>query len=291
MRVSLGSSFIGSFVDYVSLGDYPVSHICLGDGQIFPEDETTMRRITIETPPEGFMEWSYWWHATEAVNELVSPARYMRVKVDGTYYYVHSAFDNSPICQLKNDDLLFSADEAPLMQNLHVGDEIEIEAVIPKQCDTWYNNGPSKMVERAFFNPYLPGTIISGDCDKGQKKVCSHSRIRYEDKTLGYVFADCTHIGQGHNRNHQYYSWGTSHPNIEAIYESQREAVYRRGRVHHYKTVTNVTGYREIDQTKPTFSRRVDCMSWLGGSTHRGNSNLIYPEFKRIFKLKIKGVQ
>ena len=79
MRVSNGTRFINSFVENVCLGDAAVSHVCLGDSQLYPEDTSSMRRLTVELPAAGSLEWAYWVHAVAAVQDLVTPKRYMQL--------------------------------------------------------------------------------------------------------------------------------------------------------------------------------------------------------------------
>lgn len=132
MRVSNGTRFINSFVENVCLGDAAVSHVCLGDSQLYPEDTSSMRRLTVELPAAGSLEWAYWVHAVAAVQDLVTPKRYMQLTAGGERYMVHSSFNALPSVMFESNGVfLFYPDEGASLHSVSPGDSVEVKAVIP----------------------------------------------------------------------------------------------------------------------------------------------------------------
>lgn len=200
MRVTNGTRFVNSFVENVRLGDLAVSHVCLGDNQLYPEDTSSMRRLTVELPQEGTLEWAYWVHAVAAVQDLVTPKRYMQLTVGGERYMVRSSFNALPSVMFESNGVfLFYPDEGASLHSVSPGDSVEVKAVIPVIDDT-----PLSIREqdgsgsRNYSLPFLPGTGLVLQWVKGQKKKSAGTYF-----TLSGSGSGRAHIqGQGQKNGH-----------------------------------------------------------------------------------------
>ena len=200
MRVTSGSRVSNSVVEDVCLGDLAVSHVCLGDSQLYPEDTSSMRRLTVELPAAGTLERAYWVHAVAAVQNLVTPKRYMQLTVGGERYMVHSSFNALPSVMFESNGVfLFYPDEGASLHSVSPGDSVEVKAVIPVIDDA-----PLSIREqdgsgsRSYSLPFLPGTGLFVQWTKGQKKKSAGTRF-----TLSGSGSGLAHIqGQGQKNGH-----------------------------------------------------------------------------------------
>lgn len=197
MRVTNGARFVNSFVEDVCLGNLAVSHVCLGDNQIYPEDTSSMRRLTVELPKEGTLEWAYWVHAVAAVQDLVTPKRYMQLTVGGEWYMVRSSFNALPSVMFENNGVfLFYPDEGASLHTVRPGDTVEVKAVIPSIYDTPLSGDGA----RSYTLPFLAGSGLYLRWYKGQKKKSAGVNFSMTSTSGGTVHIAGNGQKNGHGR-------------------------------------------------------------------------------------------
>lgn len=202
MRVTNGTRFINSFVENVRLGDLAVSHVCLGDNQLYPEDTSSMRRLTVELPKEGTLEWAYWAHAIAAVQDLVTPKRYMQLTVGGGRYMVRSSFNALPSVMFESNGVfLFYPDEGASLHSVGPGDSVEVKAVIPVIDDIPLSiRDQDGSGSRSYSLPFLPDTGLYVQWRKGQKRKSAGVNFTLSGSGSGLVHIQGRGQKNGHGR-------------------------------------------------------------------------------------------
>ena len=110
------------------LGDKPITEIWLGDRKIWPDPTGVARRLVVELPKPGTLDWQYWVHAVDATKEVSSQNNYMKFTVDGEDFFLNSTYRDMPPYKLEGDVISLDGYDGAYIDSL--GTHLEIEAVI-----------------------------------------------------------------------------------------------------------------------------------------------------------------
>jgi hypothetical protein len=126
------------FVGGDMLGGKRIESIWLGDKKIWPSD-TAARKIRVQLPERGTVEWAYWVHALDSVtNEKCSSSNYMRFTVDGMHFYLQQSPDGTPPYHVEGNFLTLDLDKDGVSADM-LGDYLTVSAVISKRTKYVYS--------------------------------------------------------------------------------------------------------------------------------------------------------
>ena len=103
----------------------------LGEKIMWPDPEGVARRIRVELPQEGTLDWQYWVHAVDATQDSVSQNNYMKFVCDGVDYFINGSYDGTPPYRLEGNVLTLDAYDGAAIDRL--GAYLEVEAVIKQR--------------------------------------------------------------------------------------------------------------------------------------------------------------
>lgn len=119
--------------------------------KVWPEDENLKNSIIVELPEEGSLDWAYWVHALARVEERgYSKDNYVRIKIDGKYYYVGAAPAGQKALQVRGGQFYYSDGRA--VPQIAVGDTLTVEANVRE--NNGYVSGNIGTTEPLALNAY-----------------------------------------------------------------------------------------------------------------------------------------
>lgn len=131
MRVTFGQ-FKRRFVYNIKVGDKQVKRVMWNGQQIWPGEEERVRSISLDTSGlDGTVDAKYWIHAINAVAGVSSPNCYVGFRIAERPYCVNSTYNGTALAKFSLGELDFGED-GPLLQDVRVGDELVLTAVIPE---------------------------------------------------------------------------------------------------------------------------------------------------------------
>ena len=239
------------------VGDKRVVEIWLGDKQIWPNAEGIARRIVVELPQPGTLDWQYWVHAVDATQEKSAPNNYMRFTHEGMDFYIQSSPDGTPPYKLADNSLtLGQYDDGILIDQL--GEYLEVEAKIAARDSYKY-----ELVTNAICGlPYLMNTKLYVNFQKGKKRDAAGCSFRVVGESSGVVHFGGSCYASTHDRD-----W---HPSTLPDY---------RGKYWLDEQYNNAMMVED--------SRLLVTAEKYSDSTYSPSVILKWPAFTRKFKLKI----
>lgn len=180
-----------------SLGDTPVVEIWQGDKQIWPITEGIAHRIMVELPKKGTLDWRYWVHALDALNEGAAPNNYMRFTVQGVDYYINSSFDGTEPYMLDSNVLTVQLDGAAIDL---LGATLDVTAVIKRREGTrekFVTDKYEPLQHREINMPLLAGTCIGMEVsDHSSKRSLYANAGPITSLPSGAVYGSLVNIGK-----------------------------------------------------------------------------------------------
>lgn len=266
-------SMFRKYVRNADIGETAVKEIWHGDTMIYPDNETLVKKIQLEVPAEGTLEWTYWVHAVRGVTldtDIYNKKAQMGFSIGSDSWWCG---DNRPTklpsATLTEEGLLtFKEEEGPPASDLQKGDYITLTASIPSTCDTVYQcwvEDATGSIE--WTNPWLEGTYLKLQYGKGRKKECAAITYTVKGVPSGHAHLHGSCYQQGHGRGDR---WSWAFPTYIAAGQQWvycTDGKYKEGD-------TGMHGW---------FQQRSGCTyAYL---------SLYYPSFNKEFRLKVKSVQ
>ncbi len=281
-RDSEGNMIINRRVlDIRVMGGVQVQQVMKGGVQIYPDNETRVKSIVVDTTPLDQTEAGiYWMHAEELCRTSSSLTQRMSLELPEDRYNLFSTYGIYPLVDWDRGKITFDKLDAPLESSLRVGDTVTMRLVAPEHDSpvfetASYNEslGPSAgtkydEIEETVL-PWYPKTKLYCTYVKGQKKVDAGTK--------------CSLVAVPSGREHIFYqtmSWGRwrGTPTVWASAENEKvleNAVEYRGnpvingldRSALVKTTEIASDKNEVWVKYPAFSKVVK-LTILSISTH-----------------------
>lgn len=201
MRISIGHNVANSYVRQVYLGEQSVTAIYKGEKMIFPDDEGMVKRLTVEIPEAGTLDWVYWVHALSACTDLTSQSRYMLVTAGGAQACLGGTYGIIPLVTLEGNTLIYGSGDGPALQDIQIGDMITVKAVIPAVNGIpTIAKGENTDVENTYSLPWIPSIKFSCSWGKGQKRASAGFRFVFTGLQSGVTHMSGYTQSNGHWR-------------------------------------------------------------------------------------------
>lgn len=310
MLLTIGK-FKRAFLYKRTLGGKNVARVMRNGVQIWPDERDKVRRLMLETPPAGTDDFVYWQHVEAGLNDGVEAWPITNivgyedpVEVKGaknvndlknkgwiiyertgllSYLMQEPIVEDSPelagkfalspldgrrwlwikgkVVDLNNvpyalatwdgKGILDFGNDGPYRFAVRAGDYVYVQAEMPERETEHKRGGKLEKVTYEDFLPPLPGTTLYVYGGKGSKKVNLAWRIKMIAQPSGKVLSDQWRYIRGHKR-----WWNTDHYDVPYDKTCERMDMYYE----------NTEGPSTVEP-------------WL-----------VYPGFKRTFKLKVVDV-
>ncbi|MBR5887650.1 MAG: hypothetical protein IKZ07_05515 [Akkermansia sp.] len=167
----------------------------LGEKIMWPNPEGVARRILVELPQEGTLDWQYWVHAADATQGSVSRNNYMKFVCDGVDYFINGSYDGTPPYKLEDNVLTLDVFDGAAIDRL--GTHLEVEAKIAARDSYKY-----ELVTNAICSlPYLMDTKLYVNFQKGRKRKASGCSFRVVGESSGVVHFGGSCYASTHDRD------------------------------------------------------------------------------------------
>lgn len=237
-----------------SLGDKPITEIWLGDKQIWPNTEGLARRIVVELPKTGTLDWQYWVHALQATENKAASNNYMRFVHDGLSFYINHSPDGTEAYRLDGNVLTVELDGILIDQ---LGGYLEVESNIASRESDKYEG------TALCFLPYLEDSMLKVVFHKGKKRKWAGRAFTVSSSESGVV-----HYGG-----------------------SCETSQHKRGKKTRILPENTHKWYNRVyNNTMQVGETMLQIETQAIGSGGGGGVTLMWPAFKRKFKLKIISV-
>lgn len=265
MRVTTGK-FLRRFVYCWKHGHRDVVRVMRGGLEIWPGEEARIRRIAVDmSGMEGSVTDAYWQHALAH-----GPNNNVRDKVSltiaGREYCLGRSVNRKPTVSYSHGWLDFG-DDGPALRDVRVGDVLVVQASVPRrETDTIRLQVGNGSLETDIGLPWLKGTSLWVEVNKGQKKVSAGSRFKLTGVPSGTVHIEGWTQKNGHCRG--LYS---------AYVTAQKERV-----------IDGETTSWHAEAVAGDTNLRLSLTSYNNASN---NARVKFPSFTYRFKLKVIAVE
>lgn len=184
MRLTLGQ-WKRRFVYGWNVGSVRAKRVMRNGVQIWPSDEERVRTLALDMTGLSDEDAAYWAHALDAVAASSSKACYLELVVAGRAYRVGSTYGGYPLVRYELGMLDFG-DDGPPLQDVRVGERLELRAVIPGRTAAVFGGsiyGASRTDEVAL--PMLSGTKLVYQQACAGRGNWSYSRLKVTGKVSG----------------------------------------------------------------------------------------------------------
>lgn len=189
------------------IGEKNVVRVMKGGEQIWPGDNDRIRRMTFELPDKTVIDWAYWQHVEDALNDGLSVgSRYASVSFDGITWYwkkdLVSSFNKrfGLMATWDGRNTLNFGEDGPYRGTVQVGDEVEVKVVVPGKAARTAWAGWTY-----YALPLLPGTRFYSWYSKGAKKEPAGMILDVYGSPSGDRFLRAAGNQAGHWRGEVYY--------------------------------------------------------------------------------------
>lgn len=239
------------------VGDRQVVEIWMGNKKVWPDAEGVARRIEVELPEAGSIDWMYWVHVVDAISASGDKSDYMRFSAGGAYYYILRSQEGTEAYKLNGNVLTCDLDAAPIDE---LGDYLEVECKISARKSPTYKNTAGETLSL----PFLKGTQLEVYWKNGRDAGWAGCKFEVKGGENGVV-----HYG------------GTCR--LAAGRKAHRVVLDGKKKSYWYNMVFNGgedTGERQLTVKAEKYS----------SFTSSPSVTLLFPSFTRKFKLKILSV-
>lgn len=240
-----------------------------GDKKIFPTEVDLAERVTLDLSPFADSEDGAWWHHAIGVLQgdyaLTSDAVKKKKPLSAHVCIAGKWFDlirkdeacpAYPLAGYEHGTLLLGDAGVPVV-GLKPGDEVEVRVQIPQhETEEFGSPGQNKPLSARWYTRWLPGTALRLTHIKGQKKVCPwlKGNVTGEPSKIEYFLLPY-HNHQGHWRGSVD---DTKYP-LDALVPSYVDFAFAV----------------ELEQ---------------GGSSSISGCRMVFPQFERVFRVKVADV-
>lgn len=242
----------------------PYAAVYVGDVRVWP-DVTGDAGFIVGPPDAGTVDFLYWLHALDATADKAARGAYMYFEVNGRKFYFNRAPNGMEKVTAEGDVVNLTRAQMEWMQP-YLGDELVVHAEIPERYGDVFSVGEvNGSVAGMEMLPWLPGSGLHVEVDKGQKRVSAGCRFSVTGSPSGMVHIQGKAQKNGHRR-------GT------------------------YSDVAYARAMNVINGSVEQFSDawvQGDYVTSLSFETYNnctGRAHMVWPAFKRDFRLSIISV-
>lgn len=248
------------FVYNWKAGRTQAKRVMLKREQIWPGGEDRVQRVSLDMSElEGDHDaWSYWVHALDATAASASGQCFLGFSIAGRPYRVNTTYNGIARAVYSLGELDFG-ENGPALGDVRVGDELSLLAVIPNRESLEYE-GSGNVCPL----PYIRDTYLRVRFEKYKKKEAAGRSFSVTGSPGGVVHFGGWWYTSEHKR-------GTKERVLPGDAENWENPVYNNGMV---------VGEKEL----------VIDTEGVGSGRDRGVT-LLWPAFKKIFKLKITSIE
>ncbi len=180
-RDSEGNMIINRRVlDIRVMGGVQVQQVMKGGVQVYPDNETRVKSLVVDTTPLDHTEAGvYWTHAEELCRSSSSLNQRVSLELPEDRYNLFTTYGIFPLVDWDRGLITFDKQDAPLESSLRVGDSVIIKLVVPEhdsprfktegidasQWEGWHDHAEGTVL------PWYPKTRFYCEYAKWKKKV------------------------------------------------------------------------------------------------------------------------